>query len=128
MAPPRQTVVAFAVQHTHKGQESLKRDKYSRIGTGACRFVPVSHETFGRAGPAAFALLNEIAEFVARSRVLSQIFFWENAMRGLASTLRQGIARQVLDTVPLRAHLNGCPVVDGLPVTDDLVPVTGGPS
>ena len=49
-------------------------------------------------------------------------------MRGLASTLCRGIARQVLATVPLRALLNGRPVVAGLPVTDDLVPVTGGPS
>ena len=32
-------------------------------------------------------------------------------------------------TVPLRARLNGRPVVAGLPVpTDDLVPVAGGPS
>ena len=51
----------------HKGKDSLKRDKYSRAGAGACRFVPLSHETFGRAGPAAFALLNEIAEFAAGS-------------------------------------------------------------
>ena len=37
--------------------------------------------------------------------------------------------RQVLATVPLRARLNGRPVVAGLPVpTDDLVPVAGGPS
>ena len=37
----------------------------------ACRFVPLGHETFGRAGPAAFALRNEIAEFAASSGVVS---------------------------------------------------------
>ena len=34
-----------------------------------------------------------------------------------------------VSVVPLRARLNGHPVVAGLPVpTDDLVPVAGGPS
>ena len=51
---------------TARGKESLKREKYSRTGTGACRFVPPSQETFGRAGPAASALLNEIAEFCGK--------------------------------------------------------------
>ena len=105
---------------TAKGKDSLKRDKYSRTGTGACRFDPLSHETFGRAGPAVFALLNEIAEFVAGSRIVSKKKFLKNAMRDLSTTLA---------TVPLRARLNGRPVVAGLPVpTDDLVPVAGGPS
>ena len=45
------------------------------------------------------------------------------------TTLCRGITRQVLATVPVRARLNGRPVVAGLPVpTDDLVPVAGGPS
>eukprot|EP00892_Ulva_mutabilis_P005781 jgi/Ulvmu1/3575/UM168_0007.1 len=30
--------------------EDRKRDKYGRSGTGACRFVSLSHETFGRVG------------------------------------------------------------------------------
>ena len=42
---------------TAKGYDSLERDKYSQTGKGACRFVPLSHETFGRAGHAALALL-----------------------------------------------------------------------
>ena len=50
-------------------------------------------------------------------------------MRDLSSTLCQGITRQVLATVPLRARLNGHPAVAGLPVlTDDMDPVAGGPS
>ena len=49
--------------------------------------------------------------------------------RDLPTTLCRGITRQVLATVPLRARLNGRPVVAGLPVpTDDLVPIAGGPS
>ena len=48
-------------------------------------------------------------------------------MRDLSTTLCRGITRQVLATVPLRARLNGRPVVAGLPVpTDDLVPVAAG--
>ena len=50
-------------------------------------------------------------------------------MRDLSTTLCRGITRQVIATVPLRAHLNGRPVVAGLPVpTDDLVLVAGGSS
>ena len=114
---------------TAKGKDSLIRDKYSRTGTGACRFVPLSHEACGRAGPTAFARLNEIAELAASSGVVSKKIFLENAMCDLSATLCRGITRQVLATVPLRARLNGRPVVAGLPVpTDDLVPVAGGPS
>ena len=114
---------------TAEGKVSLKWDKYSRTGSGACRFVPLIHKMCGRAGPAAYALLNEIAEFAASSGVVSKRIFWENAMRDLSTTLCQGIARQVLATVLLCDRLNGRPVVAGLPVpTDDLVPVSGGPS
>ena len=114
---------------TAKGKDSLKRDKYSRIVMGAYRFVPLSHETFGRAGPAAFALLNEIAEFAAGPGVVSKRIFFVNAMRDRSTTLCRGITRQVVATVPLRARLNGRPVFAGLPVpTDDLVSVAGGPS
>ena len=114
---------------TAKEEDSLKRDEYSRTGTGACRIVPLSHETFGRAGPSAFALLNEIAEFAAGSGVVSNRVFLENAMRNLSTTRCRGITRQVLATVLLRARLNSRPVVAGLPVpTDDLVPVVNGPT
>ena len=111
-------------------KDSLKRDKYSRTGMGACRFVPLSHETFGHAGPAAFTLLNDIAEFATSSGDESKRAFLENAMRGLSTTLCREITRQVVATVLLRAHLNGHPVVTGgLPVpTDDQIPVAGGPS
>ena len=60
---------------TDNGEDSLKRDKYSRTGTGACRSVPLSHETFGRAGLAASTLLNEIAEIVVSSGVVSKRIF-----------------------------------------------------
>ena len=85
---------------TAKGKDSLKRDKYCRTGTGACRFVPLSHETFGRAGPAAFALLNEIVEFAASSGVVSKKIFFEDAMRDLSTTLCREMTWQVLATVP----------------------------
>ena len=111
-------------------ERNLNRDKYSRTGTGACRFVPLSHETFGRAGPAAFALLNEIAECAVSSGVVSKRISLENAMRDLSTTLCRGITWQVLATVPaLRARLKGHPVVLGLPVpADDLIPVADWPS
>ena len=112
-----------------KEKGSPKRDKYSRTGTGACRFVLLSHETLGHAGPAAFALPNEIAEFAVRSGVVSKRALLEKAMRDLSTILCRRITRQVLAKVPLRARLNRHPVVAGLPVpTDDLNPVAGGPS
>ena len=114
---------------TAKGKDSLQREKYSRTGTGACRLIPLSHETFCCAGRPAFALLNEIAEFAASSGVVSIKVVLENAMRDLSSALCRGITREVLATVPLLARLNGRPVVAGLPVlTDDLVPIAGVPS
>ena len=41
---------AWTTGATAEAKDALKRNKYSRIGTGACRFVPRSHETYGRAG------------------------------------------------------------------------------
>jgi len=49
------------------GKDWHRRDQYRCTGTGSWRFVPLIHATFGRAGPAASVLLNEIAEFVASS-------------------------------------------------------------
>ena len=83
---------------------------------------------FGSAGPAAFAFLNEFAA-IASSGVVSNRISLENSMRDLSTTLCWVITRQILATVPLRARVNGHPVVAGLPVpTDDLIPVAGGPS
>ena len=111
-----------------KGKDSLKRDRYSRIGTGPCLLGPLSHETFGRPGPAAFGLSIKTAEFAASSGVVCKRKFLENAMRNLSTTLRRGITWLVLATVPLRARLNGHPVVAELPMpTGDLIPVAGEP-
>ena len=102
-----------------EAKDALKRDKYSRTGTGACRFVPLSHDTYGRAVPPAFALLHELAEFAASTRAVSKKIFMENAMRDLTTTLYRGIALQVLTSVPLRARLDGRPVLPGRPFPPD---------
>ena len=62
----------------------------SRTGTGACRFVPLSHETYGRADPEAFALLNEIAEHAAGIGSVSKKLVMESAMRELSTILCRG--------------------------------------
>ena len=110
---------AWGTRVSAKVKDALKRDKYGRTGTGACRFVPLSHETYGRAGPPAFALLHELAEFAASTGAVSKNIFMENAMRDLSTTLCRGIARQVLASAPLRAHLDGRPVLPGRPVPTD---------
>ena len=75
-------VVKAAARDTGaKGKDSLERDTCSHIGTGACRFVPLSHETLGRAGPAAFALLNDIAGLAASSGVVPRSFLGERHAR-----------------------------------------------
>ena len=63
-----------------EAKDALKRDKYGRTGTGACRFVPLSHETYGRAGPPAFALLHELADFAASTGAVSKKIFMENVI------------------------------------------------
>ena len=78
----------------------------------ACRFVPLSHNTLGCAGPAAFALFNEIVKFVANSGVVFKRSSLENATRDLCATLCRGIMRGALASVPLHARLNGHPVVN----------------
>ena len=70
-----------------------------------------------------------VIQVFAHSTCTRCYIFSENAVRDLSTTLCRGITRQVLATVPLRARLNGRPVVTGLPVpTDDLIAVAGGPS
>ena len=90
-------------------EDALKRGSYGRTGTCVCRSVPLFHHTYGRAGPPAFALLHEVAEFAALTGSVSKKIFMENAMRGLSTTLCSGIAWQVIAAAPLRARLDGPP-------------------
>ena len=41
---------AWTTGATAETKDALNRNKYSRTGTDASRFVPLSHETHGRAG------------------------------------------------------------------------------
>ena len=106
--------------------EAYKRTKYSTTGTGVCKFVPLAHETYGRAGPEAYRFLNSIAEVAAGSGAVSKRKFLENAMRRLSTTLCRGVARQARAAAPLRARLVGRAVMAGLDMpTDDLIPQLG---
>ena len=108
-------------------KDALKRDKYGRTGMGACRFVPLSHETYGRAGPPAVALLHELAEFADSTGAVSKKIFTENAMRSLPKTLCRGIARQVLASAPVRVRLDGRPALPGLPIPTNGLACRFGP-
>ena len=110
---------AWGTRVSAETKDALKQDKYGRTGTGACRFVPLSHETYGRAGPPVFALFHELAEFAASTGAVSQKIVMENAMRDPSATLCRDIARQVLASAPLRARLDGRPVLPGRPVASD---------
>ena len=102
-----------------EANDALTRVKYGRTGTGTCLFVSLSHETYGWAGPPAFALLNELAEFVASAGAFSKKIFMENATRDFSTTVCRGIAQQVLASAPLRARVDGRPVLPGRPVPTD---------
>ena len=70
-----------------EAKDAFERGKYGRTGTGACRFVTLFHETYGRAGPPAFALLQELPEPAASTGAVSKKIFMENAMRDLSKML-----------------------------------------
>jgi hypothetical protein len=109
--------------------DQRKRDKYGRAGSGAFTLVPLSHETYGRIGPAAFAFLNRLADLAAGSGTASRRLFLENAMRDLSTTLCRAVARQVHAAAPLMARHAGKAVLTGLAVpSDDLTPLTGHPA
>ena len=91
---------AWGTGVSSEAKDALKRDKYGRTGTGACRFVPLSHETYGRAGPPAVAHLYELSEFAASTGAVSKKIFMENSMCELSTTLFRGTARQVLASAP----------------------------
>ena len=111
-----------------EAKDALKRDKYGRTGTGSCGFVPRFHETQVRAGPLAFALLHEVAEFAASARAVSNKMFMDNAMRDLYMMLCRGIGGQVLSSAPLRARLDGRTVLPGRPVPTDGLAYSSGPA
>ena len=64
----------------------------------------------------AFAHLHELAEFATGTGAVSEKIFMGNMMRGLSTTPCRGIARQVLASSPLRARLDGRPILPGRPV------------
>lgn len=106
--------------------EREKRHKYGRSGTGVCEFVPLSHETYGRVGPAAMKFLDRIARTAAGAGNISKRAFLENAMRRLSTTLCRGIAVQARASAPLRArHLRRAVLPGLLQPTDELLPQTG---
>ena len=114
LASSEVAAAAWGTGVSAEAKDALKRDQYGCTGTGTCRFVPLSHDTCGRAGPTAFALLHiHELEFEASTGAVSKNIFVENAMRDLSTTTCRGIAWQVLASAPLRARLDGQPVLPG---------------
>ena len=94
---------------------AFKLGKYGRTGTGSCRSVPLSHETYGRPGTPAFALLHELIESTASTAAISRNLFMQNAAREFCATLCRGITGQVLASALLRARMDVRPVLPGRP-------------
>ena len=76
------TFEAWGTGVSAEAKAALRWDKYGRTGTGACRFVPLFHETYGRAGPEAFP--HELAELAASTGAFSKKVLMQNAMRDLS--------------------------------------------
>eukprot|EP00892_Ulva_mutabilis_P005628 jgi/Ulvmu1/3437/UM016_0056.1 len=121
VAPSRVVAAANTPGAAAQLMDDRKRDKYGRCGTGACRFVSLSHETFGRVDTGAFAFLNKIADFAAASGAVSRRAFLQNVMCELSTTLCRGVTRQVLAAAPLRMRLAGGAVVPGHDVPSDVL-------
>ena len=92
---------------TARAAEAAKRRKYARSGTGACVFIPLAHETYGRAGPAAWRFLRRLATAAAESGSVCRRTFLVHAMQRLSVTLCRVVARQVRTSDPLKARLVG---------------------
>lgn len=67
--------------------ESDKWNKFYRNPMGVREFVPLSHKTYGRVGPAAMKFLDTGARTAAGAGDISESAFLDNAMRRLFTTL-----------------------------------------
>ena len=72
LAPSADVAAAWGAGGPAQAKSASERDKYDRTGTGACRFVPLSHEMYGRAAPPASAILLELAEHAASTGAVFQ--------------------------------------------------------
>ena len=116
--PPAASAVpeaAWTRGATAEAKDALKRNQYRRTGTGACSFLPFSHETYGRTGPDAFALLNEIADYAAGIGSVSRNskLFMERVAGPIYNPVPGG-CQESIASMPMQAWMDGKAVLPGL--------------
>ena len=114
-----------------EAKHALKQDKYGRTGKKYGRTYILA-EVPARAALSPSPMKHTAGRALQRLRFSMSLLssrprpkqspkkiFMENTMRDLSTTLCRGIARQVLASAPLRARLDGRPVLLGRPVPTD---------
>ena len=101
-----------------EAKDALKRDQYGRTGAGACRFVPL---TAGQA-PQRLRFSMRLQSSLPQLEQPPKTSSWR--MRCATFPQRYAAAsrgRQLLASAPLRARLDGRPVLPGRPVPTDVL-------
>lgn len=89
------------------------------MGTGACSFMPLSRETFGQVGRAAFAFLADVAKVAADTSAVGKCFSVNNAMQDISTMLSRTVARQVCSVAVVQARFVGKDVLVGLSIASN---------
>lgn len=97
-------------------RDAQKYAKYNSAGSAVYRFVPLSHESFGRMGAPASRLLNELANCACSTGAVEKPRFVESALRELSVTLCRGNHRLVSAYAAINTRMNGSALIPGLPV------------
>ena len=92
--PAAQTYIGVAARATGAAaalRDASKVEKYRRSAMGgACEFVPLSVETYGRMGEPAMALLRRLAEVAADGGRVNKQRWMKSALRKLSVALMRG--------------------------------------
>ena len=96
-------------------RDAHKVDKYrdSPLG-GACDFVPLSVETYGRMGAPAMELLGQLADLAAESRRVVKAVWMRSALQKLSVALVRGNAWQFKAGLAVAVRVTGKVVQTGL--------------
>ena len=116
--PTSRSFVARAAEqpgYAAEERDRVQRRKYEGA-LGSYRFVPLSHETYGRLGAPAYSFLQELADVAAASGATSKREYLSNALRDLSVALCKGLARQARLYAPLRRRATGKTLRPGLVV------------
>lgn len=97
-------------------RDGQKYQLYQATGSSVYRFVPLTHESYGRMGLPAHRFLNELAELASSTGAVSKAGFVESAIRELSIAVCRGNHRIVSAYASLNVRMTGSALIPGLPV------------